>query len=199
MATVKRAGTDKKTSASKAEFTDALTAKEGNPKGGGAKARKSVLDNDRKSLEDLYEQMGKTVYVHNTSGTEFHVRPVSDDTKDHNSAVVFQVNQVIAFAKAQVDNDRFRAALMENFLKIVSEEEVDKIEKEAEKAKHHSGKAKVGITDSGLPVNKRAALNYIFDCEDIDELEAYQELEDREFISDAIEQRIEELEGGDSE
>jgi len=199
MATVKRTGTSKKTSASKAEFTDALTAKEGNPKGGGAKARKSVLDNDRKSLAMQYEQMEDTVYVHNTSGTEFHVRPVSDKTGDYDTAVIFQVNQVIAFPKAELNNNRFRAALMENFLKIVSEEEVDKIEKEAEKAKHHSGKAKVGITDSGLPVNKRAALNYIFDCEDIDELEAYQELEDREFISDAIEQRIEELEGGDSE
>lgn len=163
----------------------------------GARARKSVLDDDRAKVESQYEQMGTTVWVHNISGTEFHVPPVTLKTGDSDTAEVFEVNEVRPFDKAELENKRFKKCLMDRKLKIVSEEEVEKIEKEREKAKHRSGgKVKVGIHESGLPINKRAALNYIFDCEDIDELEAYGELEDREFISDAIEQRIEELEGG---
>src|ERR1700680_1592605 len=192
MASIKRVGTDKKTSAGKLEFTEALAATEVK----GAKGRKSLLDDDRTNVESQYEQMGDTVWVHNISGTEYHVEPISKKTTDSDTAEIFQVNEVRPFDKGELNNKRFKKSLMDRKLKIVSEDEVSKIEKEAEKSKHRGSKVKVGVAESGLPVNKRAALNYIFDCDDIDELEGYQQLEDREFISDAIEQRIEELEGG---
>jgi len=197
MAAIKRVKSGK-TSAAKAELEDSLALSEGTR--GGAKARKSALDNNRDEIESQLSAVkgsGDTVWVHNISGAEFHVPPISLKTADSDTAEVFEVDEVRPFDKSELENKRFKKCLMDRKLRIVTEDEVTEIERAREKRKHRSGKAKVGVHPSGLPMNKRAALNYIFDCEDIDELEAYGELEDREFIEDAIEERIEELEGGD--
>ena len=86
-------------------------------------------------------------------------------------------------------------------IRIVSEEQIEEIERKREKSKNRSGSGKknAGLHESGLPMSKKMALAYIFDCEDIDELEGYAQLEDRDFIETAIEERIEELEGNDSD
>jgi len=196
--TIKRVPTKTK-SAAKAEFEDTLSAER---KSSGAKARKSIIDNNKSEIDEqlaAVKSSGATIWVHNISGAEFHTPPTSFKTDDADSAEVFEVDEVRPFDKSEIENKRFKKCLMDRKLRIVTETEVTEIEKAREKVKHRSGKVKVGVHESGLPINKRAAINYIFDCDDIDELEAYDELEDREFISDAIEQRIEELEGGDTE
>jgi hypothetical protein len=194
MASVKR----KTVSKAKAEFDDELSAT-----GTGARARKSVVDTNKSEIEGQLAAVkgsGDTVWIHNVSGTEFHVPPISLKTADSDTAEVFEVDEVRPFDKSELENKRFKKCLMDKKLRIVSEEEVEKIEKAREKNKNRQGgKKNAGLHASGLPMSRKAALNYIFECEDIDELEGYQELEDREFIESAIEERIEELEGGEFE
>jgi hypothetical protein len=191
----------KKVSKAKAEFEETLdaAATATNPKRSGAQARKSITDTNKNEIEQqlaAVKTSGATIWVHNISGAEFHTPPVSFKTEDSDSAEVFEVDEVRPFDKSEIENKRFKKCLMDKKLRIVTEAEVTQIEKEREKAKHRSGKGKtkVGVHESGLPENKRAALSYIFESTDIDELEAYAELEDREFIEAAIEERIEELE-----
>ena len=191
--------TTKKKSAAKAEFEDEISSER---KSTGVKARKSVLDNNKSEIEKqlaAVKTSGDTVWVHNISGAEFHTPPTTFKTDDSDSAEVFEVNEIRPFDKSEIENKRFKKCLMDGKLRIVTEAEVEQIEKTNEKNKNRTGKVKVGLHESGLPINKRAALNYIFDCEDIEELSAYEDLEDRDFISAAIEERIEELEGGEPE
>jgi len=203
--TVKRVATKatttgtKKPSAGKVEFEEELEITE--PKvARGARGRKSILDNNKDEIESqlaAVKTSGDTVWVHNISGAEFHTPPVSYKTEDSDTAEVFGVDEVRPFDKSEIENKRFKKCLMDKKLRIVSEDEVTQIERAREKLQKRTGKkVKVGVHESGLPMKTQAALAYIFECEDIDELEAYAELEDREFIEQAIDKRIDELEGG---
>jgi hypothetical protein len=148
-------------------------------------------------LELLNEVEGDTVFIHNVSGAEFHVPPVSFDPKHVESAdiIVFEVNQVLPFNKAQVSTQQFKKCILSKKLKIVSADEANIIRSKAEKEIRKESKgSKSGVAESGLPKNNKAAIMYVFECEDIDELEGYLELEERDSVVSAIEDRIEELE-----
>jgi hypothetical protein len=147
-------------------------------------------------VELLGEMQADTIFIHNTSGTLYHIEPTSK-TNDNDDAVPFEVNQVRAFSKDEVNNNRFKKALMSGKLRIVSEAEANKIELDAKKnLRTGEGKKKAGVASSGLSNNTKQALMYIYECDDIDELEAYADLDEREVITAAIEERIEQLEDG---
>lgn len=192
---IKRVGAKTK-SAAQTELEDELASEKKSTSG--ARARKSVLDTTKSEIESqlaAVKSSGDTVWVHNISGTEFHTPPLTFKTEDADSAEVFEVDEVRPFDKSELENKRFKKCLMDKKLRIVTEAEVEKIEKAREKVKNRSGKKATGLHPSGLPMNKKAAIAYIFESTDIDELEAFADLEDREFIETAIEERIEELEG----
>jgi len=182
-----------------------LTTPDSPSKRGDAAANRLVRDNKKRSaepvktefeLELLGESEGDTVFVHNVSGTEFHVPPTSFDPKsvDAQNITVFEVNQVLPFSKSVVSTSQFKKCILNKKLRLVSEEEANMIQVRAEKEAAKSNKSKVGVETSGLPKNLKAAANYIFDCEDIDELEGYHDLEEREAVVALLEERIEELE-----
>ncbi len=150
-------------------------------------------------LELLGEIKGDTVYIHNLSGSNFHIEPSSNKPNEHeDTAVKFNVNEVKVFSKNEVDNRRFKKALMSGQLRIVTEEQANKVALDAKKEISRSGKKhQGGLAASGLPNSTKAALNYIFECEDIDELESFAELDEREAVQAAIEERVEELEEGE--
>ena len=196
MAAIKRVPTKSK---AKAEFENELNSE---VKLSGARGRKSVMDNNKSEIDDqlaAVKSSGDTVWVHNISGAEFHIPPISLKPEDADSAEVFEVDEVKPYDKSELENKRAKKCLMDKKLRIVSEDEVAQIEKAREKNKNRSGSGKknAGLHESGLPMSKKMALAYIFECEDLDELEGFQQLEDRDFIEAAIEERIEELEGND--
>jgi hypothetical protein len=148
-------------------------------------------------LELLSEVEGDTVFIHNVSGAEFHVPPTSFDPKHVESAdiIVFEVNQVLPFNKTQVSTQQFKKCILSKKLKIVSADEANLLRAKAEKELRKENKsAKSGVAESGLPKNNKAAAMYVLECEDIDELEGYLEIEERDAIVSLIEDRIEELE-----
>ncbi|CAK9251730.1 unnamed protein product [Sphagnum jensenii] len=160
------------------------------------------MDNNKSEIDDqlaAVKSSGDTVWVHNISGAEFHIPPISLKPEDADSAEVFEVDEVKPYDKSELENKRAKKCLMDKKLRIVSEEEVAQIEKAREKNKNRSGKAVTGLHPSGLPMNKKAAIDYIFSVNDLDELESYAQEDDREWLQDMIEARIEELEEEDIE
>lgn len=156
-------------------------------------------DGDDLQLDELFGKVdGETILIHNQTKGEFHVPPVSFKPGDIDMAdiVIFQVGEIRPFSKAELDNKQFKKCLYDKKLRVVTVEEAKKIEAEQSRQRKKKGGEAVakGLHDSGLPMNTRVALNYIWDCDDIEELEAFNDLDDRELINNAIEERIEELE-----
>lgn len=195
MAEVKRKNT-KETQGAEDEFVGNL--KTNLKKRSGPQAGDYAESDYQKELMSVAS--GETIFVWNVSGANFHVPPKSFRPEDNNIAEIvrFDVNEVRAFDKHELDNKQFKQCLFDKKLRLVSEADADKIKRDGDREnKKANGGGKVGLAESGLPKNTKAALNYIFDCEDIDELEGYTEIEDREAITAAIEERIEELEDGE--
>jgi hypothetical protein len=164
------------------------------------KASKPAVDYVENEFQTalLGEHAGDTIFIHNLSGSEYHIEPTSLKPGDVDTHEAFQVNEVRSFSKEEVNNRRFKKALMSGKLRIVTEEQANQVVRDAAKLEKRSGKKNQGgLYASGLPKNSKAALMYIYECEDIDELESYRELDDREVITSAIEDRIEALEDGE--
>ena len=108
---------------------------------------------------------------------------------------VFQVNEVKAFEKAELMNKRFKQCLIDGKLQIVSEADAKKIKAEGDrKLKKVKNENKSGLSVSGLPNSLSAALSYVMQCEDIDELQGFADVEERDAVIAVIEERIDELE-----
>ena len=136
----------------------------------------------------------ETVYVHNISNTEYHLAPSSQKLTEVDGVTKFDVNEVRAFAPEDVNHRHFKEAFLKKKLRVVTEEQYEEILRSASKNAKRSGKKSGGLNASGLPNTSKRALDIIYECEDIDELEAWLELEDREEITASIEKRIEDLE-----
>lgn len=166
-------------------------------KPGGTRATKQADDTLRSNIETKIAASGETVWVHNISNSEYHVRPTTDRPENADSAIAFQLNAILPFHPDQVKDMRFKRALLDGKLEIIQESQIEALEhalERAAKSDRTDGKVTKGVNVSGLPNNKKAALAYIYDCEDIEELETYAQDEDRDFIIKAIDDRIEDLE-----
>ena len=195
---IKRVPTKKK-SAAHLELEETLNT-ETKTQSTGARARKSALDNNKNEIENqlaAVKSSGDTIWIHNISGAEFHTPPTTFKTDDSDTAEVFEVGEVRPFDKSEIENKRFKKCLMDRKLRIVTEKEVTEIEKARDKAAKRTGKAITGLAESGLPKNTKAAMDYIWSLDDIDQLEAYADADDREIIQQCIEEKIEELESGE--
>lgn len=137
-----------------------------------------------------------TVLVYNISNSHFHV-PYNGDPKEERTVIKFEVGEIKAFPKAKVSDEYFQQCFAHGKLKRVTLEQAEEIKK-ARKKESRKDSVKVGLHSSGLPQNTKAALDYIYACEDSDELEQFATLEDREIIINAIDDRIEDIEGGES-
>jgi hypothetical protein len=149
--------------------------------------------------KEILEVPGDTVYVWNKSGGEFHVPPMSNKPDTDETIIVFEVNQVLPFEKKSVTTHQFKKCLLNGKLKLVSEEDAQKIIAEGERKlkKAGSGGKQGGLAPSGLPNSFKSAVAYIMDCDDIDELEGFANEEEREAVLSVIEERIDELENGE--
>jgi hypothetical protein len=155
-------------------------------------------DFQRELLEKSHED---SVLVHNISGGQFHVPLKANNPHDQQSeeVIVFQVDEIRSFGKSELTNSpQFKKCFAAKKLRIITQDEADAIAVERSKKSKRTGKTDKGLHPSGLPNNKRAALLYILDSEDIDELEGYLDKEDRQPIQDAIEDRIADLEGSET-
>ena len=150
--------------------------------------KKFQMEPDAKPVTDS----DNTVFVYNISNSNFHV-PYSGKPDDADGVVKFEVGEIRPFDKTEIENKYFKKCFMDGKLKLVTEDQAVEIRK-ARKKEQGKGDKKVGLHPSGLPQNTKMALDYIYSCEDIDELEAFTTIEDREVLLQAIEDRIDDLE-----
>lgn len=137
------------------------------------------------------------VFVHNSSRGTFHVPLKNEDPQVREKPIEFGLDEVRKLDKNLLKEQRFIDCIDAGYLEVFDEARYEAHLKEKARAKAVEAKKTVtGNHESGLPMNRTMAIQQIGLIEDSDLLQALLEKEDRPSIMAAIEERIEELDGG---
>lgn len=149
------------------------------------------LQPDKIATDKKHQVDENTIFIYNISGSTFHV-PHKFKLDEIENVIKFELGEIKTFHREMLNDGFMKRCIQDGKLKEVTAEDANLIEREYNKAK--LGKTSTaGLAASGLPLNKKLAVNYIWECESVAELEAIAALEDREFILDAIDERLDEL------
>ena len=168
-----------------------------------ASGKDTVAETQIKAKENInseFTHMSEdVVYVHNISKAEFHVPPSSLDPKANliEGVITFEVDECREFDRKEISTKNFLKCLNAGFLEVLSPTQYEEFQKSKalRRNKNENAITKTGLAASGLPANWKMAVDYVSKMEDIDELSALLDVEDRQVVAQAIEARIDELEG----
>lgn len=137
------------------------------------------------------------VFVHNSSRGTFHVPLKNEDPQVREKPIEFGLDEIKKLDAGLLKEQRFLDCFDAGYLEVFDDAQYEAHFKE--KARKKAADAKKSVTgnhESGLPMNRTMAIQQIGLIEDTDLLQALLEKEDRASIMAAIEERIEELDGG---
>jgi len=145
-------------------------------------------------------------FVHNKSRGTFHVPLLNENPDAREKAIAFELDEVKKLEARFLNEQRFIDCVERGFLEVFTEEQYADFLKQRSRddAKASRNKQTMGVhPESGLPLNKTLALQYINSITDVGLLEKALEAEEnntvagRRSVLAAIEDRIEELNSSD--
>lgn len=139
------------------------------------------------------------IFVYNATKGAFHLAPTNMENQETQirTAIKFEMAEIKMIpVKTALAHEDFLKALQKGQLEIKTEEEVTELEEARERLIKKSSKnsSKAGVSKSGLSNNYRAAIEQIWETDDVETLDEFRDLEDREDVISAIDRRIGEIE-----